>query len=127
MTFLSHFGLLLVLTLPKDNRYLPGVLPSRSDRDSNILSERNQKIIKRSTAIIAGAVAPKRRDMRLLDSQYLTGFSLREAEFLDVSVDLQTESSFELPPFRIGKTEARKHIAALSSVKSPQLFQQSRL
>src|SRR5215470_3427657 len=60
----------------------------------HVLPESRQKVHKTLNGEASGTVAHQCRDVRLLDAQYLTGFSLPDTACFDKAVDLQRELCF---------------------------------
>src|ERR1035438_4933935 len=80
--------------------------------DFNVLAQGGQKVHEPLDGEVAGLPAHQTGNMRLPDSQNRASLCLGESAILDQQVDLERDPGLELLPFRVGKAEVGKNVAA---------------
>jgi hypothetical protein len=78
----------------------------------NVLAEGGQKVHEPLDGEVAGLPTHQTGNMRLPNAQHRAGLCLCESPILDQPVDLEPEAGLESLPFRVGKAEVGKNVAA---------------
>jgi len=88
------------------------LLAGRPHGNFDVLAKRGQKVHEPLDGEVAGLATHQTGNMRLPDAQNSAGLCLCEPTMLDQPVDLEREAGLELLPFRVGKAEVGKNVAA---------------